>query len=73
MGILQWGNLVAGDNNTSNAFSLSIDSQAADTKILARDEASMHGRGLATTASMTQTVCDTVFLHSCAMQVPEAF
>lgn len=29
----------------------------------------MHGRGLATSANMTQTVCDTVFLHSCAMQV----
>ena len=29
----------------------------------------MHGRGLATTANMTQTVCDTVFLLSCAMQV----
>ena len=28
----------------------------------------MHGRGLATSANMTQTVCDTVFLHSCAMQ-----
>jgi hypothetical protein len=40
----------------------------ADTKILARDESSMHGRGLATSANMTQTVCDTVFLHSCAMQ-----
>ncbi len=29
----------------------------------------MHGRGLATSANMTQTVCDTIFLHSCAMQV----
>ena len=40
----------------------------ADTKILARDEAGMQGRGLATSVNMTQTVCDTVFLHSCAMQ-----
>jgi hypothetical protein len=40
----------------------------ADTKILARDESIMHGRGLATSANMTQTVCDTIFLHSCAMQ-----
>jgi hypothetical protein len=70
MGILQWGNLVAGASampahrahRRYNAF-------LADTKILARDEAGMHGRGLATTANMTQTVCDTVFLHSCAMQV----
>jgi hypothetical protein len=45
------------------------DTWASDTKILARDEANMHGRGLATSANMTQTVCDTIFLHSCAMQV----
>ena len=32
----------------------------------------MHGRGLATSASMTQTVCDTIFLHSCAMQVTKS-
>ena len=68
MGILQWGNLVAGAiDRTFVLFSIRHN-MLADTKILARDESSMHGRGLATSANMTQTVCDTVFLHSCAMQ-----
>lgn len=53
----------------SDGISFQRDTWASDTKILARDEANMHGRGLATSANMTQTVCDTIFLHSCAMQV----